>query len=207
MKRSLFFNLLLAVALVVGGTVGCKRKPTAPTPIPARGAGTTGAPGTFGPATGPGVVVPPPVEVAVGPGGGLTPTEYGTVPLPDPTDLRNMRHDREALAAYTVYFDFDRSTVKASERGKVEDVARYLLASPTQAVLIEGHCDERGTEGYNLSLGDRRALAVREYLMNLGVPESRIDTISWGESRPAVVGTTEAAYSRNRRGEFVLLLP
>jgi peptidoglycan-associated lipoprotein len=134
-------------------------------------------------------------------------TDYGTVPLGDPTDLRNMREDRSAFEAFTVYFDFDRSTVKASEQAKVEEVSKYLMTNPTHAVRIEGHCDERGTEGYNLSLGDRRALAVREYLVNLGVPDSRIDTISYGESRPAVIGTTDAAYAKNRRGEFILLLP
>jgi peptidoglycan-associated lipoprotein len=72
---------------------------------------------------------------------------------------------------------------------------------------VEGHCDERGTEGYNLSLGERRALAVRTYLVNLGISADRVYTISFGEARPAVDGHTEAAWSKNRRGEFILLLP
>jgi peptidoglycan-associated lipoprotein len=84
-------------------------------------------------------------------------------------------------------------------------VGRHLLANPRHAVRVEGHADERGTEGYNLALGERRALSIREYLVNLGVPGTRVDTISYGESNPADPRSNEEAWRRNRRGEFVLL--
>jgi peptidoglycan-associated lipoprotein len=202
MKRSLFLNLLIAAALVLGGTVGCKRKPKSPTPIPAR----SGQVGTdvYGP-TDPGgaVIVPGDPGVTGGePNGGVEPE--GDAPLPD---LGEWNSDPVPFAAYTVYFDFDRSTIKADEISKIEEVGRDLMADSNRGVRIEGHCDERGTEGYNLSLGERRALAIREYLLNMGVSATRVDTISYGESRPAAIGNTEEAYARNRRGEFLLLTP
>jgi peptidoglycan-associated lipoprotein len=140
-------------------------------------------------------------------------------PVPTPSDNPDRTFDltpveglpttenRDLFAANTVYFDFDRSTIKASERSKVEAVSKHLLANPTHGVKIEGHCDERGTEGYNLSLGERRALAIREYLVNLGVPADKVTTISFGEARPAETGHDESAWRKNRRGEFILLTP
>jgi len=124
---------------------------------------------------------------------------------PDPDT--GMQRDEGFFKANTVYFDFDRSTVKSSERSKIEAVANHLKSQPTHKVKVEGHCDERGTEGYNISLGEKRALAVRTYLVNLGISADRVYTISFGEARPAVEGHTESAWSKNRRGEFVLLLP
>lgn len=207
MKRSLFLNLLLAATLVLGGTIGCKRKPKSPTPIPAARTGI-GSGGNFPEVTPPpgGVVVVPPVTPGpeFAPGG--DPNREGDLE-PITEDMRGWTVDRDTFAAYTVYFDFDRSTIRSGERAKVEAVGRHILANPGQGVRIEGHCDERGTEGYNLALGERRALAVREYLLNLGVPTNRVDTISYGESKPAAIGNTEEAYSKNRRGEFLLLSP
>jgi peptidoglycan-associated lipoprotein len=209
MKRSLFFNLGLAMLLALAGTVGCKRQPKAPTPIPSRGVGDTGAPDPYGVAQPRGddqarVIPPAPLVVPVDQ---TAPDRAGTTldgggPLPD---LSFMRSDAEFFAQYTVYFDFDRSAVRASERSKVEAVGQHLMANPRHAVRVEGHCDERGTEGYNLALGERRALAVREYLVNLGVPGNRVATVSYGESRPADPRSNEEAWSRNRRGEFILL--
>jgi peptidoglycan-associated lipoprotein len=118
-----------------------------------------------------------------------------------------MTEDAAFFAPYTLYFGFDSAVVQASETSKIEAVAAHLQSSPTHGVRIEGHCDERGTEGYNMSLGERRAQSVREYLVNLGVDANRIGTLTWGEQRPAVEGRTEAAYGKNRRAEFVLLTP
>jgi peptidoglycan-associated lipoprotein len=106
-----------------------------------------------------------------------------------------------------VYFDFDKSAIRTGEQGKLDEVANYLRANPSHAVRIEGNCDERGTEEYNRSLGERRALAGREYLVRLGIDPTRVDTITYGEDRPAVVGHNEAAWSKNRRDEFVVLTP
>ena len=128
-------------------------------------------------------------------------------PMADPALFENMTPDRDALAAYTVYFDYDSSVVKASEKGKVADVAASLNGDMANKLRIEGYCDERGTEGYNLALGERRALALREALVADGVSPDRIQTISYGEEHPVDPGHDEAAWARNRRGEFILLRP
>ena len=122
-------------------------------------------------------------------------------------EFENMLMDPAALAAYTVYFEFDKSSVRASEKSKMEEVAKVLKSGAADKLLIEGHCDERGTEGYNLALGERRALSLREYLANLGVGPDRIRTISYGEARPAIPGSSDDAWSKNRRGQFILLKP
>jgi len=122
-------------------------------------------------------------------------------------NLEDYIPNAERFAANTVYFDLDRATIKPGETSKIEDVAKALQANPTHAVQIQGHCDERGTEQYNLSLGERRALAIREYLATAGIQPERVFTISYGEARPAETGHNEAAWSKNRRGVFVLLTP
>ncbi|OPZ25199.1 MAG: Outer membrane lipoprotein Omp16 precursor [Lentisphaerae bacterium ADurb.BinA184] len=104
-----------------------------------------------------------------------------------------------------VYFAFDRSTIGESERPKVETLAQYLQQQPGCYVIVEGHCDDRGSDEYNRALGERRALAVRDYLEALGIEESRVQTISYGEERPAVGdATAEEQHARNRRAEFVI---
>jgi peptidoglycan-associated lipoprotein len=109
------------------------------------------------------------------------------------------------FAADTVYFDFDRSTVKPSELPKLQRVAAYLKSNSGVTLRVEGNCDERGTEEYNRSLGERRALAVRELLIAEGVDPTRVTTLSYGEDKPADTGHDEAAWAKNRRGDFVVL--
>ncbi|MFA6544978.1 MAG: OmpA family protein, partial [Limisphaerales bacterium] len=106
-----------------------------------------------------------------------------------------------------VHFEYDRAIVKASEVGKLKPVIAALKASPQNMLLIEGHCDERGTEEYNRSLGERRAQAVRTHLVKGGISPDRLRTLSYGEDKPAELGHTEAAWAKNRRGELVLLKP
>jgi peptidoglycan-associated lipoprotein len=122
-------------------------------------------------------------------------------------EFENMIEDRAALANYTVYFAYDSAAVRKSEQSNLQSVASALSADANAKLLIEGHCDERGTEEYNRSLGERRALALREALAKLGVDPSRVRTISYGKDRPADPGHDESAWSKNRRGEFVLLHP
>jgi len=105
----------------------------------------------------------------------------------------------ETLAADTVYFAFDSSTIGGSERGKLQNVADWMKANPDHRLYLAGHADKRGTPEYNRALGERRALAVREYLVGLGVPATALYTNSYGADRPAVDGDTEAAYAKNRR--------
>ncbi len=101
-----------------------------------------------------------------------------------------------------IYFDFDKSDIKPESRPVLEKIAAYLLKNPALDLLIEGHCDERGTEEYNLALGERRALSARRYLIGLGVASKRLQTISYGEERPLDPGHDETAWAKNRRAEF-----
>ena len=103
----------------------------------------------------------------------------------------------------TVYFDFDEYSIRSDMRDILERNAECLKNRPDYRVVIEGHCDERGTEEYNLALGENRARAVRDFLRDLGVDPSRMEIISYGEARPAVPGHNESAWSRNRRCEFM----
>lgn len=105
-----------------------------------------------------------------------------------------------------VYFGFDATIIPAGEMPKIEAVAQHLAAHADRVLIVEGNCDERGSNEYNLSLGDLRAIAVRDYLVKLGVanPEARIQTKSYGEEKPAVAGQGEAAWSKNRRCEFAV---
>ncbi|HMK50220.1 MAG TPA: peptidoglycan-associated lipoprotein Pal [Thermodesulfovibrionales bacterium] len=104
-----------------------------------------------------------------------------------------------------IYFDYDEYQVKPAAKSVLQKVANWLLLHRGARVAVEGHCDERGTNEYNLALGDRRAKSVRDYLVALGVPSGRIDTISYGEEKPVCSDKTEACFSKNRRVHFVIL--
>jgi peptidoglycan-associated lipoprotein len=201
MKRSIYLNLLTVALLLCAGAVGCKPKPKNPTPIPTGKMGVRADEDPFGP--GKGRPIPPDQPPVTNQG--INPGEV--IPPTGGWDRDRFASDREAFAANTVYFDLDRATVKASEQSKIEAVAGYLRSNPAHAVEIEGHCDERGTEAYNLSLGERRALAIREYLVNLGIDPQRVHTISYGETHPVDLGHNESAWKKNRRGVFILLKP
>jgi peptidoglycan-associated lipoprotein len=101
-----------------------------------------------------------------------------------------------------VYFDYDKSNIRPEYQPVLEGIAKWLTTQADRQLLVEGHCDERGTDEYNLALGERRALAVRRYLVALGVSADRVHTISYGEEKPAVAGHDEAAWAKNRRAEF-----
>jgi len=102
-----------------------------------------------------------------------------------------------------VFFDFDSSVIKADGEEVLKKQADYLKANASVNVVIEGHCDERGTREYNLALGERRANASKSYLVSLGVPASRIQVTSYGKERPAVIGDDESAWAQNRRAVTV----
>jgi len=101
-----------------------------------------------------------------------------------------------------VYFDYDKFALRPDAISTLNDNAAKIKQAPNVLIQIEGHCDERGTQEYNLALGEKRALAVRDYLMTLGIPGNRLVTISYGEERPAVEGSDESAWKFNRRCEF-----
>lgn len=100
----------------------------------------------------------------------------------------------------TVHFDYDRYELRESDKGTLQKQARWLQQYPSVRVTIEGHCDERGTREYNLALGARRANAVKEYLVSLGVSSARVDTISYGKERPVCTESNEDCWAQNRRG-------
>jgi peptidoglycan-associated lipoprotein len=120
--------------------------------------------------------------------GPATPTTRDTSPL---TDVK------------TVYFDFDKSEIRPDARDVLKGNASVLGTGEGSTITVEGHCDERGSTEYNLALGERRANAVKRYLVDLGVPSSRLRTVSFGEDRPAVQGHDESAWRYNRRADFV----
>ena len=102
-----------------------------------------------------------------------------------------------------IYFDYDKDEIRSDQRATLQANADWLREHADVAVLIEGHCDERGTREYNLALGDRRASATRDYSVSLGIGANRIEIVSYGEERPAAMGQGEQNWSQNRRGEFV----
>ena len=191
MKLSSFSKLLLLTLIVSIAAAGCRKKPGTITQLPGSRSGNVSEPTPAPPLAG---------------DNGLNATNGGFAEI-NPDARKNWPRDREIFKSDTVHFDFDSSTVKSGEKSKVSAVADYLKGNASTAVEIEGHCDERGTEEYNRSLGERRALALRETLVSLGIDPMRIDTISYGKDRPADPGHDESAWHQNRRGEFLLETP
>jgi len=130
---------------------------------------------------------------------GIPPSARGNI---NPNDA-----DYQILASDTVYFDFDKSTISGAERGKLQAVSEWFKANPGRSLFLAGHADKRGTPEYNRALGERRALAVREYLVGLGLPAASLYTNSYGSDRPAVDGDTEEAFAKNRRVEIGVIVP
>ena len=154
----------------------------------------------------------------IGNGGGINPGNTTPIAVP-PDGLANsddpakrdewdrLKEDRSKFETQTVYFDLDRYNIKPTEVEKIRTVATHLKSNAAHRVTVEGHCDERGTEEYNRALGERRAQAIREFLAREGVTPERVRTLSFGEDRPAETGHSEAAWSKNRRGAFILMTP
>lgn len=179
-------NLLLSATALCIGAMGCKT-PTKLTYLPNH--------------------EPAKAAVCVGiPTNGIASAPDGPLTLDTPFDPAWGR-DPKTLEAFTIHFDYDSSVVKSEETLKLQHITEYLKANSADALSIEGHCDEQGTEEYNRSLGDRRALALREALAKLDVLPARMDTISYGKDRPADANKTQEANRVNRRGEFVVLTP
>jgi peptidoglycan-associated lipoprotein len=120
-----------------------------------------------------------------------------------------MRSD-EAAAAFQefqnqdIYFDFDRYDLRPDARATLDRKVVYMMENGSVRAQIEGHCDERGTNAYNLALGERRANSAKQYITTAGVSDGRLSTISYGEERPADPGHNEAAWAQNRRAHFVV---
>jgi len=126
-------------------------------------------------------------------------------PAAPPAEAPGVAVTEEKLSQFDdVRFDFDKSVVREDGRKTCGVVADYLKKHPQAKMLIEGHCDERGTAEYNMALGERRATAVMTYLVSLGVPKSALSTVSFGKEKPLDPGHNEEAWAKNRRAHFVL---
>ena len=200
MKLNKFTSLLVIGLVACVAATGCKKKPVGVTDLPGQRAGKpTEAP--------PGVAIEPGKGAGSGPGPVTGADTTGGTPSNSADLHKGWIEDAQALKAETVYFDFDSSVIKASEMPKAARVADYLKANKGKAVRVEGNCDERGTEEYNRSLGERRALSLREELIRLGIGPTEVDTISYGKDKPASQGHDESAWKLNRRDDFIVLSP
>lgn len=181
---------LPTLALLAAGAAlalsGCTKKPDRPHP------GST----VLGPQTGPGSTTP--LDVNLG--------QNTTGLVERGSDFDPNGHNRTALQAQAVLFDFDKSDIKAAEREKLKVAKEYLEKNPTHRLLLEGHCDWRGTAEYNLGLGDRRANATRKYLQSLGVAADRLETLSKG-SLEAAKNADDATMAKDRRVDLVVVNP
>jgi peptidoglycan-associated lipoprotein len=127
------------------------------------------------------------------------------LPLPDEVfESRPLEEINREAPLQPVFFGYDSSEIDAAGRTVIASNADVLLQNPTWVVAVEGHCDSRGTPEYNLALGERRAVAVRDHLVGLGISPDRVQTISYGEEFPFVPGETEDAWASNRRAHFVV---
>lgn len=144
---------------------------------------------------------------ATGPGGSETASARVTVTPPPPPATVTRTPGLTELFEQNVrdaYFDFNKSDVRADARDALAKTAEFLRSYPQVRITIEGHCDERGSTEYNLGLGERRALSAKNYLISLGIPADRMDTVSWGKERPFCSDHTEACWQQNRRAHFVM---
>ena len=186
---------LIVATLVIGTALfaGCAKRPAttaasapAPTGAAATTTGTGGATATT-PTPPPAAAAPPATAAAPTPAARPQPKEFVAV-----ADLK------------PIYFDFDKYDIRPGDARVLDTNAQWLKSNANQLVLIEGHCDERGTQEYNLALGERRAVAVRTYLVSLGVAADRLHTISYGKEFPFDPGRTVTAWAKNRRAHFVI---
>jgi len=187
-------RMLFVVALLVTSVAlfGCPKRPEVTQATPAAVGPAATAPGAApaAPGTKPGETpVTRPAAPAEAP---AKPAAAGPAAAPAASPLKD------------VFFDYDKAAVKDDQKAALNDDIAWLKGNAKAKVLIEGHCDERGTAEYNLGLGERRAKAVKDYLIAAGIPADRISTISYGKERPFVLGHDESAWKWNRRAHFVL---
>ena len=120
------------------------------------------------------------------------------------SDAYKREHGRSSPEMRPIYFDFDQSSIRGDQIPSMEHNGSYLKNNPSKSVLIEGNTDDRGTNEYNLALAERRAVAARSYLVEFGIEDSRIRTVSYGEERPLFTGQSEDEFAHNRRDDFIL---
>ena len=193
-------HVMLASLLVLGVVIaGCAKRPAttqAAAPAPTGAAATTPGmtPSQLQPGGGAGTTGGP----AGGGGAGTTTTPPPAATRPSPSEFTAVADLRD------IHFDFDKYDIRPGDAKILDSNASWLKSNPNHLVLIEGHCDERGTNEYNLALGERRAKSTMNYLVSQGVQASRITIISYGEERPTCAQKTEECWARNRRAHFLV---
>ena len=200
MKLKNLFHLLLLVCVLTMTATGCRRKSTVPVTKLPDGSGGAQTKGNSS----------KDLDSQPGLAAGSTDVTSRTasgISATDASQYDNYTPHPEILQAQTIHFDFDKSAIRSSDEPKLEEVANYMKSNPTHALRVEGNCDERGTEEYNRSLGERRGMAAREYLARLGIEPNRVVTVSYGQDRPVDTGHAESAWSKNRRDDFIVLTP
>jgi peptidoglycan-associated lipoprotein len=184
-------SVIVMAALLVAMTAACK-KPTPPVarPAPPPGAGTGVNTGTPPPA--------PPEPIS-------EPVPVPPMPLPEDTiGSRSLDELNRDSPLKPVFYALDSHDVSPQGQQILQDNAQVLRKYPSWQITVEGHCDERGTAEYNLALGERRAIAARDYLVSLGIPAARVKTVSYGKEFPFDPAQGEGAWSKNRRAHFVI---
>jgi len=189
-------SILFVVGVMVGSLalMGCPKRPEV----------TSAGPAATGPAA---AVAPATPATPLAPKAGETPVTRPTLPSDravQPAQPAAAAKPAAASPLKDVFFDFDRAMIRDDQKGVLNENVAWLKQNSGAKVTIEGHCDERGSNEYNLALGERRAKAVKDYLAAAGVPADRIATVSYGEERPFVLGHDESAWKWNRRGHFVI---
>jgi len=144
---------------------------------------------------------------ATGPGGAADATARVSVAPAPPAPTASRQPTMEELFTKEVkdaYFDYDKADIRSDARDALTSTAQFLRSYPQVKVVLEGHCDERGSTEYNLALGDRRAAAAKQFLVSLGISGDRVETVSYGKEKPFCTASTEDCYMQNRRGHFVM---
>lgn len=119
-------------------------------------------------------------------------------------DTGAISEGRTSAPMLPVYFDFDKSNIRDDQKSRIEKNAKFLKENAGVKIKVEGNCDERGTNEYNMALGERRANSAKKYLLNLGVTADRLETLSYGEEKPLLFGHDELSWAQNRRDDFVI---
>jgi peptidoglycan-associated lipoprotein len=144
---------------------------------------------------------------ATGPGGSADANVRITVSAPPPPVAKAAEPTLQQLfdkAVKDAYFDYDKADVRPDARDALSQTAQFLRSYPQVKVVLEGHCDERGSTEYNLALGDRRAAAAKQFLTSLGISADRMETVSYGKERPFCSASTEECYQQNRRAHIIM---
>lgn len=191
MKRTVFMVCVIILSLCLVGLLGCAQKKVAQAPEqPVSGK--------------PEAILEKPAET---PATGEIPKEsIGERPLSKGEAAEGQLSVEELQSKIQdIHFDYDKYDIRDDAKPVLKDVAAILTRNSAIKVIVEGHCDDRGTNEYNLALGERRARAAKDYLLSLGIPSSRIETISYGEEKPLCAESSEACWAKNRRAHFVLV--